>query len=43
MLFMKRNDIVVIFIGYYYDNGEMEVEECVKKKVFLYKIGDNIF
>ncbi|KAL0743290.1 hypothetical protein Bca4012_084803 [Brassica carinata] len=40
--FTKRNDIVVTFTGYY-DNVEMEAEKRVKKKVFLYKTGDNTF
>ncbi|KAJ4893760.1 putative F-box protein [Raphanus sativus] len=40
--FTKRNDIVVTYTGYY-DNVEMEGEKRVKKKVFLYKTGDNTF
>ncbi|CAH8320460.1 unnamed protein product [Eruca vesicaria subsp. sativa] len=40
--FTKRNDIVVTFTGYY-DDVEREDEKSVKKKMFLYKTGDNTF
>ncbi|CAD5323239.1 unnamed protein product [Arabidopsis thaliana] len=37
--FTRKNDLFVTFTGYY-DNFEMEPEERTKKKVFLYKTGD---
>lgn len=37
---MKNNDLFLMFIGYS-DDFEMGVGDC-EKKMFLYKIGDNI-